>query len=81
MHLKEWRKKYNHTMKYCYQYLGITYVTYTRYESGARQSLRASTIHAIIKMTNGEVDANDLYGYTPERLAEIRAKNAKKAPK
>lgn len=77
MNLKEWRKKEALTQEEAGEKFGISNVTYSRWENGTRRTIRANHVATVLHNTNGDVDANGLYGQSPELIAELKANAAK----
>ena len=73
MDIRTWRKKEGLTLQQLAEKLHTTIVTLSRFETGVRRNYRAKMVEAIFILTNGEVDANDLFNITPERIAEMAA--------
>ncbi len=77
--LKTWREKVAKiTQKKLAEDAGSTPVSISRYENHKRLTIRAKLIFKFFELSGGEVTPNDLYGITPELIAQTRAKAAEK---
>lgn len=70
--LREWRISEKMTQEELAEELDTTAVSVSRYESGARKTIRAKMIDKILVLSKGRVTPNSLYGVTKERIAELQ---------
>lgn len=78
MTLKEWRKNEGLTQKQCGDRLGYTLVTINRWENLPQRTIKGDNIMDIFIKTDGLVDANALFGITPELIDEMEKLRQKK---
>ena len=72
MELRVWRHLQGWTLHELAEKAETTYATISRYERRNRKTIRSKMVDKIFKLSRGDVTANDLYGHSPEVIAEMK---------